>query len=71
MSKTKNTSSYEALKSRLEVILQDLEQGNIPLDNLADTLKEAEKIVAECFDKINKAQKFNNELLKQLETDDE
>ncbi len=49
--------SYQKANTELEKILQDLQEGNIPLDKLAATLKKASSLIKECKTKLRDVEK--------------
>lgn len=51
----KNELTYEAAMQSLENMAREMETGNVPIDQLATKLKEAQKLLAFCKDKLTKA----------------
>lgn len=47
--------TYEAAMTRLDILAQKMESGDIPIDTLASTLKEAQELIAFCRDKLTRA----------------
>lgn len=47
--------TYELAVERLETLAREMEQGNVPIDQLAAKLKEAQQLLAFCKDKLTKA----------------
>lgn len=50
-----NENTFEENLNKLEEIVNDLEKGNIPLDDAIDKFNEAMKLVKECDDKLKSA----------------
>ena len=48
--------SFEESLEKLEIIVNRLEQGDIPLDDAIDDFSEAIKLVKICDDKLNSAE---------------
>ena len=48
--------SFEESLEKLEIIVNKLEQGDIPLDDAIDEFSEAIKLVKICDDKLNSAE---------------
>lgn len=63
---TKKETYYEAMK-RLETIVSQIESGELDIDELGNQLKEAQKLIKFCRDKLYKA---DEEIKKMLGDDD-
>ena len=63
---TKKESYSEAMK-RLETIVSQIESGELDIDELGNQLKEAQKLIKFCRDKLYKA----DEEIKKMRGDDE
>ncbi len=63
---TKKESYSEAMK-RLEIIVSQIESGELDIDELGNQLKEAQKLIKFCRDKLYKA----DEEIKKMLGDDE
>lgn len=63
---TKKESYSEAMK-RLETIVSQIESGELDIDELGNQLKEAQKLIKFCRDKLYKA----DEEIKKMIGDDE
>lgn len=63
---TKKESYSEAMK-RLEAIVSQIESGELDIDELGNQLKEAQKLIKFCRDKLYKA----DEEIKKMLGDDE
>lgn len=48
----KSKQTYKEAYTKLEVLVEQLEDGNIPLDKLAEKVKEANEWIAVCEDKL-------------------
>lgn len=57
--------SYEEAMSRLEEIVQNMEDGNLDLDTLTLQLREAKSLIKLCKDKLTKTDAEINEILKE------
>ena len=57
--------SYEEAMSRLEEIVQHMEDGNLDLDTLTLQLREAKSLIKICKDKLTKTDAEINEILKE------
>ena len=55
--------TYEQAMQKLEAMAQQMEQGEIGLDVMADSLKEAQKLVKYCHEKLYEAEKNCKSLL--------
>ncbi len=64
MAKDKNEKSFEENLQDLEVIVKNLESGNIPLDDAINKFNEAMNIAKECNDKLKNAEESINKILK-------
>ena len=58
--------SYEEAMSRLEEIVQNMEDGNLDLDTLTLQLREAKSLIKICKDKLTKTDAEINEILKEV-----
>lgn len=56
MAKKESKGSFEYSLQRLEKIVSDLEQGNVPLEHSIELFEEGIKISKECLDFLNKAE---------------
>lgn len=63
---TKKETYSEAMK-RLETIVSQIESGELDIDELGNQLKEAQKLIKFCRDKLYKA---DEEIKKMLGNDD-
>lgn len=54
---------YEEAIQKLEEIVSMMEEGTLDLDQLQDKLKEAQKLIKFCRDKLTKTDKEINKLL--------
>lgn len=54
---------YEEAIQKLEEIVSMMEDGTLDLDQLQDKLKEAQKLIKLCRDKLTKTDKEINKLL--------
>ena len=55
--------TYEDAMKRLEILAGEMESGNVPIDRLAEKLKEAQQLLAFCKDKLTKADEEVKKLL--------
>lgn len=58
-------NSFENKIKELEVIVKELENGDVPLDDAIDKYTKAMKLAKECSDKLNKATDKVNKILKE------
>lgn len=65
----KNELSYGEASSRLEEILQQIEEGQVDIDELSGLVKEAAGLVTLCRKKIRAAQVQVEKITEQLERD--
>ena len=47
--------TYEAAMQRLEALAREMEAGQVPIDELAAKLQEAQQLLRFCHDKLTKA----------------
>lgn len=59
---TKNTNFEESIKN-LELIVKDLENGNVPLDDAINKFNEAMNLVKICDEKLKNAEENVNKIL--------
>ena len=52
----KKKLTYNEAYTKLEALVEQLEEGNIPLDKLADNVKQANEWIAVCEDKLRQIQ---------------
>ncbi len=52
----KKKLTYNEAYTKLEELVEQLEEGNIPLDKLADNVKQANEWIAVCEDKLRQIQ---------------
>ena len=65
-----NQPTYSQAIVRLEEIVQAIDNGEMEIDQLADKIKEANKLIAFCSEKLTKAEKeMENLLAEKQETD--
>jgi len=62
MSKKEELNFEESLK-KLELIVKDLESGNVPLDDAIKSFNEAMTIAKTCDDKLKNAEESINKIL--------
>ena len=55
--------TYEDAMKHLETLAAEMENGNVPIDRLAEKLKEAQQLLAFCKDKLTKADEEVKKLL--------
>ncbi len=69
----KETKSFEKSLERLEKIVEEMEQGNLPLDDMIARFEEGQGLLKECRKKLNEVQKKVEVLVKKdggVETED-
>ena len=62
MTKEKELNFEESLK-QLEIIVKDLENGNVPLDDAINKFNEAMKLANNCNNKLKNAEERINKIL--------
>ena len=65
MSSEKKEVNFEDKIRELEVIVKELESGEVNLDEAIDKYTKAMKLAKECSDKLNKATETVNKILKE------
>lgn len=65
--KTKKEATYGEAASRLEEILQTIEEGKVDIDELSGLVKEAAELVTLCRNKIHSAEVQVKTITEQLE----
>ncbi len=68
MSKKEETN-YSAAFEELQLIVQDIENGDISVDELSEKVKRATVLIAVCKDKLFKTEDDVNQILKALEAE--
>jgi exodeoxyribonuclease VII small subunit len=66
---SKTEPAYGKAASRLEEILNQIEEGEVDIDELSGLVKEAAELVALCRDKIHAAEVQVKTITEQLERD--
>lgn len=61
----KKEKTFEENLTELEVIVKELEQGDVDLDKAIAKYSEAMKLAKECGDKLNNATEAVNKILKE------
>lgn len=64
MAEKKNELSFEESLEKLEVIVKELESGEVPLDEAIDNFNEAMKLAKTCDLKLKKAEEAITKLVK-------
>lgn len=59
--------SYEQAMSRLEEIVRKIESNELDIDSLGEHLKEAQKLIKLCRDKLYKADEEIKKMLEETE----
>ncbi len=57
--------TYEAAIERLEKLAKEMENGDLPIDQLATKLNEAQQLLQFCKDKLTKADEEVRKLLEE------
>ncbi|MFC4738077.1 exodeoxyribonuclease VII small subunit [Bacillus daqingensis] len=57
--------TFEESMKKLESIVQNLEQGDVPLEEAIDMFQEGMKLSKACHDKLHKVEKQMTEVLEQ------
>lgn len=61
----KQNLTYEQAVKRLETIVTTIERGNLDIDSLASSLKEAKDLTAFCKDKLLKVEEDVKKILEE------
>lgn len=62
--------TYESAMSELQAILQEMEENEIPIDELSKKVKKASELIRWCRSKLKETENDVDEALKELEFDD-
>lgn len=62
-------TNYSAAFEELQLIVQDIENGDISVDELSEKVKRATVLIAVCKDKLFKTEDDVNQILKALEAE--
>ena len=65
MEKKEKELNFEESLKELEVIVKDLENGNVPLDDAINKFSEAMKLAKLCNEKLKNAEESVNKILKE------
>lgn len=65
-----NQPTYAQAIARLEEIVQAIDNGEMEIDQLADKIKEANKLIAYCSEKLTKADAELEKLLAEKQETD-
>ncbi len=65
MKKDKSELTFEESIKKLETIVKDLENGNVPLDDAINKFSEAMKLAKLCNEKLKNAEESVNKILKE------
>jgi exodeoxyribonuclease VII small subunit len=59
----KKEITYKEAYTKLEALVEELENGNVSLEKLADKVKEAKELIVFCEKKLRKVEKESNQAL--------
>ncbi len=62
-------TTYTAAFEELQMIVRDIESGDIGVDELSEKVKRASVLIAICKDKLFKTEDDVNQILKELESE--
>ena len=62
-------TNYTAAFDELQLIVQEIENGEISVDELSEKVKRATVLIAICKDKLFKTEDDVNQILKELESE--
>ncbi len=62
-------TNYSAAFDELQLIVQDIENGEISVDELSEKVKRATVLIAVCKEKLFKTEDDVNQILKDLEAE--
>ncbi len=63
MKQTKKKESYSEAIARLEAIVRQIDNNELEIDELVEKIKEANGIIADCTDKLTRADRELKKLL--------
>jgi exodeoxyribonuclease VII small subunit len=63
---TKNTLTYEAAYKELSIIVKDIEQENVPLDELTKKIERANELINFCKEKLRQTEEEYQKAVSQL-----
>ena len=66
---TNKETNYTAAFDELQLIVQEIENGEISVDELSEKVKRATILIAICKDKLFKTEDDVNQILKELESE--
>ena len=66
---TNKETNYTAAFDELQLIVQEIENGEISVDELSEKVKRATVLIAICKDKLFKTEDDVNQILKELESE--
>lgn len=62
-------SNYEQAFEELQNIVNDIEQGEISVDELSEKVKKASQLIKICKDKLSTTEEDVNQILRELDTE--
>lgn len=65
----KKTPSYDEAIGQIEVILEQIEEGNMEIDELSVRLKEVSRLIGICKGKIEQTEHEISNILKNIENE--
>lgn len=66
---TNKETNYTSAFDELQLIVQEIENGEISVDELSEKVKRATVLIAICKDKLFKTEDDVNQILKELESE--
>ena len=63
---TKNTLTYESAYKELSSIVKDIEQENVPLDELTKKIERANTLIAYCKERLRQPEEEYQKVVAQL-----
>ena len=66
---TKDTKTYSEAMERLNTILENIDQSNVPIDELADQVVEAAGLLKKCKKILTDTEAKVNDVLKDLDSE--
>jgi exodeoxyribonuclease VII small subunit len=63
---TKNTLTYESAYKELSSIVKDIEQENVPLDELTKKIERANTLIAFCKERLRQTEEEYQKVVAQL-----
>lgn len=63
---TKTTTSYQQAYSEIQIILEEIENGNISIDELSEKVKRASELIGICKSKLRSTEEDVQNILDEM-----